>query len=36
VRRLDFDVGPQLGWRNPLGIENDVRVVVEAVVPGAS
>ena len=36
LRRLDFDVGPQLGWHNPLGIKNDVQIEVEAVVPDAS
>ena len=33
LRRLDFDIGPQLGWRNTIGIQNDVQVTVEAVVP---
>jgi polyisoprenoid-binding protein YceI len=36
LRRLDFDVGPQLGWRNPMGIVNDVQLSVETVVPPGS
>lgn len=36
LRRLDFDIGPQLGWRNTMGIQNDVQVTVEAVVPAGS
>jgi polyisoprenoid-binding protein YceI len=36
LHRLDFDVGPQMGWRNPMGIVNDVQVSIETVVPPAS
>lgn len=36
LRRLDFDVGPPLGWRNPMGILDDVQVSVETVVPSGS
>jgi polyisoprenoid-binding protein YceI len=31
--RVDFGIGPKLGWSNPMNIQNDVDVRVEVVVP---
>jgi polyisoprenoid-binding protein YceI len=33
LRRLDFGMGPKLGWWNPMNVKNDVDVRVEVVVP---